>query len=346
MAPRIELTINGRKVSAEADASILQTALANGIYIPHLCHHKDLTPSGVCRLCLVEVNGTWTTISCKTPVAAGMSVRTETPAIQSVRKVTVELLLADHQTDCLACGADTDCGLQRVAHHVGVDATRLARLRKRAAPLPLDESNPFFTFDPNRCVLCGICVRTCEQIERVSAIDYAFRGPATKIAGFGDKGRIDSACESCGECLVRCPVGALTAKDALPPTQETKTVCTFCGCGCGLYLGTRDGKLVRARGDETSPANRGRLCVKGRFGYRFVNHPDRLKAPLVRKDGVLVETTWDEALDLVAGKFSERRGDAFGAISSAKCTNEENYLFQKFTRAVMGTNNLDHCARL
>ncbi len=346
MASRVELTINGRKVTAAAKTTVLEAALANGIYIPHLCHHKDLVPSGVCRLCLVEVNGKWTAISCKTPVEQGFVVRTETPEIQAVRKVAVELLIADHQTNCLACGASTDCGLQRVARHVGVDQDRLRRLKRRAQPLPLDESNPFFTFDPNRCVLCGICVRTCEEIERVSAIDYTFRGPATKIAGFGDKARIESACESCGECIVRCPVGALTPKDALPPTHETRTVCTFCGCGCGMYLGARDGKLVRSRGDEASAASRGRLCVKGRFGYHFVNHPDRLKAPLVRKNGALVETTWDEALDLVAEKFGAHKGDAFAVIASAKCTTEENYLLQKFTRAVMGTNNIDHCARL
>lgn len=326
--------------------TILEAALENDIYIPHLCHHRDLEPVGACRLCMVDVEGSKAVISCKAPAEDGMVVRTETPEINRMRQVTVELLIADHTANCLSCGQDTECALQRVAHHVGVDKTSLARLKPRDERLPLDTSNPFFDFDPNRCVLCGICVRTCDELQNVQAIDFVERGVGAKIAGFGSKTRIESNCESCGECVVRCPVGALTEKNGEKPTHHVKTVCSFCGCGCGLYLGVRDKRVVHVTADESSPASGGRLCVKGRYGFRFVNHPDRLKKPLVRRDGAFVEVEWDEALDLVASTFAQHKGDEFAAIASAKCTNEENYLLQKFTRTVMRTNNLDHCARL
>ena len=204
--------------------------------------------------------------------------------------------------------------------------------------------------------MCGICVRTCDELQNIEAIDYAYRGMGTKIAGFGDKSRLESTCESCGECIIRCPVGALTEKNAERPTHWVRSICSYCGCGCGLLLGVRDKRIVSVRGDINSPANEGRLCVKGRFGFRFVNHPDRLmkplsnpdrlKKPLVKRNGKFVEIEWDEALDLIAEKLRECEGDQFAAIASAKCTNEENYLLQKFTRGVMRTNNLDHCARL
>jgi formate dehydrogenase major subunit len=295
----------------------------------------------------VEIQGKWkkTVIACKTPATDGMVVRTETPEINSIRQVTVELLVADHDVDCLGCAQNTRCALQRVVDHVGLKKDRLQRMKPRPEKLPIDDSNPFFDFDPNRCVLCGICVRTCDELQNIQAIDFAYRGLETKIAGFGNKPRIESNCESCGECIIRCPVGALTEKDALKPTHQVKTVCTFCGCGCGLQLGVRDDQIVSAKGDLGSAANKGRLCVKGRFGYRFVNRPERLTKPLVRRNGELVETGWDEALDLVAEKFAQSRGH-FATIASAKCTNEENYVAQKLTRAVMGTNNIDHCARL
>ena len=333
---------------ADKGMTILDAALRKGIYIPHLCHHRELEPVGACRLCQVEIAGKWTktVISCKTEAKDGMVVRTETPEINKMRQITLELLVADHDTDCLACAQNTKCALQRVADHVGINKKRLQRLKPRGEKFPIDDSNPFFNFNPNRCVLCGICVRTCDELQNVQAIDYAYRGLGTKIAGFGDKLRIESNCESCGECIVRCPVGALTEKDYQRPTHQVKTVCSFCGCGCGLILGARDNQLVSARGDVSSKANKGRLCVKGRFGYKFVNHPDRLTSPLIKRNGEFVKVEWDEALDLVADTFSKSKGEKFAAITSAKATNEDNYVLQKFTRAVMGTNNIDHCARL
>jgi len=330
--------------------TVLEAALENGIYIPHLCYDPDLKPVGVCRLCMVEITGRGMTISCKTPVEEGMVIKTESPEIAMVRRIAVELLIVNHHADCLSCAKNTQCKLQEIANYIGITEERLQRLRRPTRVLPLDASNPFFYRDPNKCVLCGICVRACDEINGVSAIDYGFRGYATTIVTFGNKPLIQSRCESCGECVAHCPVGALVPKEAQRPAREVRTTCPYCGCGCGLYLGVRGVAVVNVRGDRSSPVNRGRLCVKGRFGYSFVNHPERLTSPLIKREGRFVEATWDETLGLVAGRLKEVRdrygGDAIGVLTSAKCTNEENYVLQKFARAVLGTHNVDHCARL
>jgi formate dehydrogenase alpha subunit len=341
----ITITIDGLKITANKGMTVLQAALDNGIYVPHLCHHKDLDPVGICRVCMVDIDGKMV-ISCKTKAREGMVVKTESPEVDKVRRVAVELLIANHPMNCLSCVKDTDCQLQRIANYVGIDEKRMELFRRTTRTLPIDTSNPFFDRDLNKCVLCGICIRTCEEIQGVSAIDYALRGLSTTVATLGNKPLAESNCESCGECLVRCPVGALTPKNYERPAREVKSVCTYCGVGCGLYLGMRGDRIVGIRGDADSPVNKGSLCVKGRFGYHFVNHPDRLTTPLIKKDGAFVEATWDEALGLVASKLDQYKGDQFAAISSAKCTNEDNYVLQKFTRVVMGTNSIDHCARL
>ena len=342
---KVSLTIDDRPFEAEAGMTVLEAALAAGIYVPHLCYHPDLDPVGVCRLCMVDIGGRMA-VGCKTPVAEGMVVRTETPEIDSIRRVSVELLIASHPEDCLSCGQNDQCELQRVASYVGVDRERLARMRRPTETAAVDSSNPFFDYDRDKCVLCGICVRTCDQLQGVCAIDFTDRGYKASIGTFAGKPIAESRCESCGECVVRCPVGALSPKKARPPSREVKTICPYCGVGCGFHLGIRGGQVVSARGDRDNVVNRGRLCVKGRYGHGFVNHPARLTSPLVRKDGKLVESTWDEALGLVVENFSRNKGPAFAMVSSAKCTNEENYLLQKFTRAVMVTNTIDHCARL
>lgn len=345
---RISLTIDGMEITAEKGATVLEAALSNGIYIPHLCYHPDLKPAGVCRLCMVEIDGRGLTTSCETCAEEGMVVRTDSPEIDRVRTIAAELLIVNHHADCLACVNNTQCKLQDVANYIGIDEERLERLRKPTKVLPVDSSNPFFIRDPNKCILCGICVRTCQDIQGVGAIDFAFRGFLTTISTFGDKPLLESTCESCGECVVRCPVGALTPKAFQQPSREVSTTCPYCGCGCGIYLGVRGSKIVSTRGDADNPVNKGSLCAKGRFGHDFVNHPERLTCPLIKKNGEFVEASWDEALDVIAAGFSKHKGkgDKFAAFSSAKCTNEENYLIQKFTRAVMGTNNIDHCARL
>ncbi len=346
MSELITLTIDGRTVQAAPGTSILRAALNSGIYIPHLCDHKDLTSVGICRVCLVEIEGRRPTVSCMTPVEEGMVVRTSTPDLDQTRRVNLELLIANHDYNCESCAKNSHCQLQKVTRFIGVDEKRLKTLRKAPLDQPLDTSNPFFQRDMNKCVLCGICVRTCEEIQGDACIDFAYRGINTKISVLGDRPILESTCVSCGECVARCPVGALVPKQAEEPAYEVETVCPYCGCGCGIVVGARGGRVVSSRAVEDSPPNQGSLCVKGRFGLGYVNSPERLTVPLVRKDGELVESTWEEALSLVADKFSGYRGDQFAAISSAKCTSEDNYVVQKFARAVMGTNNIDHCARL
>jgi len=210
----------------------------------------------------------------------------------------------------------------------------------------MDTSNPFFDIDHTKCIMCGICVRTCDELQNINAIDYAQRGVASLISTLGNKPIAESRCESCGECVVRCPVAALSMKDTLQPMREVKTICTYCGVGCGIMLGVRGDTIVSVNGDKDNPVNKGSLCVKGRFGYNFINHPERLTTPLIKKNGKLEEASWDEALEKISEKFSTSKGDKFAALASARITNEDNYLIQKFTRAVMGTNNIDHCARL
>jgi formate dehydrogenase major subunit len=346
MSKEIKLTIDGQAVVAQADQSILEAALANNIYIPHLCHHPDLKPVGACRLCGIEVDGGPMTMSCMTPVREGIDVKTDSQVISQSRKIAMELLIADHHMDCLACAAANDCDLLTISAYLGIQPDRLERLRPSDKGLPIDESNPFFLFDPNKCVVCGICVRTCDEIVGLHALEYINRGFKTVIGTFGNRPFTESICESCGECVVRCPVGALASKKPKIAAREVQTTCVYCGIGCGVYLGVSGDRIVRVRADRDCPTNEGSLCVKGRYGFNFVNHPDRLTKPLVKKNGEFVQTEWDEALDLIATKFADRKGDQFAALTSAKCTNEENYLIQKFTRAVMGTNNVDHCARL
>ena len=346
MTKECKLTIDGQEIVAAEGMSVLDAALSNDIYIPHLCHHPDLKPSGACRLCGVEIDGGGMTMSCMTPVQEGIDVKTDSPVIYSARKIAMELLIADHHMDCLACSAANDCGLLDISAYLGIQPDRLERLRPSDKGLPIDTSNPFFQFDPNKCIVCGICVRTCDEIVGLGALGFINRGFKTVIGTFGDKPFVDSICESCGECVVRCPVGALAPKKPKFSAREVQTTCVYCGVGCGIYLGVTGDKVVRVRADRERPTNEGSLCVKGRYGFNFINHPDRLTSPLIKKNGEFVEATWDEALELVASKFSESKGDKFAALASAKCTNEDNYLIQKFTRAVMGTNTVDHCARL
>lgn len=346
MVNTIKFSIDGQEVTAQEGKSILDAALENDIFIPHLCHHPDLKPVGACRLCGVEIDGGPMQMSCMAPAEEGINVITNSPQIQQARTIAMELLIADHHMDCLACAASSDCALLDISAYLGIQPERLERLRPTDKSLAIDDSNPFFLFDPNKCVICGICVRTCEEIVGLGALGFINRGFKTVIGTFGNKPFTESICESCGECVTRCPVGALAPKRPAFPAHEVQTTCVYCGVGCGIYLGVKGNKLVSVRGDRHRPTNNGNLCVKGRYGFNFVNHPDRLTKPLIKKNGEFVEADWDEALELVASKFADSKGDKFAALASAKCTNEENYLIQKFTRAVMETNTVDHCARL
>jgi formate dehydrogenase major subunit len=346
VSDKITLTIDGLQITTTPGKSVLEAALDNGIYIPNLCYHPDLRPVGVCRLCVVEIEGRRTSVACKTPAEEGMVVQTETEPVRKLRKTAAKLLIANHHNDCNSCKKNTSCGLQRIADYVGITTEDLEQMRKPEESLEWDRSNPFFDRDLDKCIVCGICVRTCEEILGVNAINFVNRGFQTTIGTFGDRPLKESRCVSCGECVVRCPVGALVPKHMEKPAREVSTICTYCGCGCGMFLGVRGDRVVSARGDRDNPANKGNLCVKGRFGYDFVNSEERLKTPLIKKDGEFQKASWDDALDLVAKKLGEHKGDETVVLSSAKVTNEENYVVQKLTRAVVGTNNIDHCARL
>jgi predicted molibdopterin-dependent oxidoreductase YjgC len=207
----------------------------------------------------------------------------------------------------------------------------------------IEREHPFIERDPNKCIACGLCSRICEEVMGIGAIVHSYRTGTPK--GFSAP-LLDTPCISCGQCVSACPVGALVSKEFLPPEREIRTICPYCGVGCGVVLGVRGNRIVRVKGDFENEVNRGNLCVKGRYGLDFVNHPDRLKKPLIKKNGKFEEVTWEEALDFIAQRLQAYKGDQFAFLASARCTNEENYVFQKFTRVVMGTNNVDHCARL
>jgi predicted molibdopterin-dependent oxidoreductase YjgC len=347
VAEKVSFVLDGRLIETAAGKSVLQAALDAGVYIPHLCYSPILEAYGGCRLCLVEIEGVRDpAAACTTPVRDGMVVRSETDRIRALRRMTASLLISEHVGDCLTCRANQRCELQKVASHVGVAELGVTRAEKECL---LDSSNPFFVRDLGKCILCGLCVRVCHDVRGVGAIEILNRGLKSIVAPFEGQSIAESTCESCGACVDICPVGALWAwNETLPPTEEVKTVCPYCGCGCILMLGTRGGRIVGVRGDQ-STFNLGQLCVKGRFGLEFVHSPDRLTTPLVRENGELREATWDEAYGVIAERLGSAK-DAFGPDSivfwsSAKATNEANYLFQKMARAAIGTNNIDNCAR-
>jgi len=347
MSKKINLTIDGVAVKAEQGKTILEVALDNKIYIPNICNHADLKPAGVCRLCLVDIgNPRGPVTACNTIISEGMTVKTDTPEIKASRKTIIKLLLNYHEGRCVECRKGDKCNLFQMATYLGITEDDLTSFIQSPKHLPIDDSNPFFDYDPNKCILCGICVRTCDELEEIHAIDYAYRGYQTTVAPFNKEPWIDSHCESCGECVTRCPTGALTYKKSQAPAREILSTCPYCGCGCNIYYGARGDTVVSARGNKQAAANQGSLCVKGRFGYEFVNSSDRLTKPLIKQDGKFKEATWDEALNLIAEKLKKYPGDQFALFASAKTTNEDNYIAQKFTRVVMKTNNIDHCARL
>jgi predicted molibdopterin-dependent oxidoreductase YjgC len=344
----VTLTIDGVTVKVPQGTTVLEAAKQAGLYIPTLCWDADLKPYGACRLCIVEIEGMrGLPTSCTTTVSEGMVVHTETEAVSRSRRITMELIMANHSGDCLTCTKNQNCELQKVARYLGVEQEHFDRMRKRQTTVDIDDSNPGYIRDMNKCILCGICVRTCHEITGIDAIDIAYRGNDATISTFGDKPILLSRCETCGECVSRCPTGALTFKNSRQVTREVLTTCPYCAVGCQMHLGIRGEEVVSVRADKEGPSNEGHLCVKGRFGVAdFVHHPSRLKTPLIRKNDKLVEASWEEALDFVAEKLKAFKPEDVGVVSSARSTNEANYIMQKFGRAVLHTNNVDHCARL
>ncbi|MEW6447142.1 MAG: formate dehydrogenase subunit alpha [Bacillota bacterium] len=334
----LSFLIDDKRVSARNGMTVLEAALGNNIYIPHLCHHPDLSPAGVCRLCYVELEGKGPVLSCRTPVKEGMVIKTRTSEVDEIRRGLVELLIANHHDDCRNCRKKGRCELQRVMAYLRIDRRKLARLRfAQTSPEP-DTSNPFFDLDPAKCVLCERCVRICGELLHINAIAIAGRGYRSKVTTSGGKPLVESSCESCGECVERCPVGGLVYKEYQRPENYIKTVCPYCSTGCGVKLGIRESKIVSAHGDL--------LCAKGRFGWRFIYSPDRLKSPLVKTEEGFTEISWDDAVRSVAARLSQYKGDQIAFVVSAKLTNEDAYLIQKFARTVLGTNNVDNTARL
>ncbi len=342
------LTINGKNISVPADTTVLDAARKNDIHIPTLCDDPRLEPHGGCRLCLVQVKGLPRLVSsCTTPVAEGMEVETSNELIERQRRTIVELLLSDHPNDCMVCARAGDCTLQELAYFYNLRSNRFYGERRQYAK---KDMNPFIERDMEKCILCGKCVRVCDEIQGLGAIDISGRGFTAKVTPPFEK---DLDCEFCGQCVSICPTGALIGRQSLgkgrqTDVKEVETICSYCGCGCNLTLHVSRNEVVRVT-SRPDTINEGWLCVKGRYGQTFITSPDRLKTPLIKKDGAFVEASWDEAYDLIAEKLSaikQKHGpDAIGGLSSARCTNEENYLFQKFIRAGIGTNNVDHCAR-
>lgn len=344
----ITVTIDGKKIEVQKGATVLEAARKAGIYVPTLCDDEDLKPYGACCMCVVEIEGMrGLPTSCTTPATDGMVVHTDSKLANESRRMTMQLIMANHPNECLTCLKNQDCDLQKVARYLGVEQADFEKMRKRTKVLPIDDSSPAFIRDMNKCILCGKCWRACHEITGTDAIDIAYRGDNATVAGFGDLPILLSRCETCGECVSRCPTGALTFKNSKMITREVKTTCPYCAVGCQTYLGIRGNEVVSVRADKEGPSNAGSLCVKGRFGVvDFINHKDRIKKPLIKRNGKFEEASWDEALDLVAQKLKTYKPYEVGIISSARSTNEANYLMQKFGRAVMGTNNVDHCARL
>ena len=353
MTENITLSVDGVEVTVPPGATVMDAARVAGIDIPHLCYDPELNlpPTSSCRLCVVEIEGARVpAAACSHPAGQGMAVRTNTERIVEMRKMVLELLLSDHPHDCLTCEKVGHCNLQKYAYELGVKSPYGATVESSPAA-----DGPAVMYDASKCILCGRCVEICQNVQLTGAIDYHGRGFDTRIALPPGQSRNESVCVECGNCIDVCPTGAMAAPGACRAGQmwdltQIATTCPYCGCGCTLVMNVRDNKVVEVVGDPALGPGKGLLCVKGRFGFDFVSHEARLTEPLIRKEGKLEPASWDEALDLVARRLGEIKAqhgpDAIGGLSSAKCTNEENYVFQKFIRAVIGTNNVDHCARL
>lgn len=342
----VTVTIDGVQVIVPRGTMILQAAEKAGIKIPTLCHNKRLNPFGACRLCVVQQKGRRGLMpACFNPVRNGMEILTNTPEVIKARKIQLQLILITHPLDCPVCDAGGQCQLQNLVYEYGVNSNPY---KSEKANLPPDHVSAFIERNTNRCILCGMCVRICDEVVGANELSFLNRGFKTKIGTDFDR---PLNCEFCGQCVSVCPVGALNDRTFLHKARvwdlkETNTTCAYCGVGCTLTVGTRDNRILRVRADEDLGVNQGNLCVKGRFGWEYVHSPERLTSPLIKKEGAFVKASWEEAIGLVVQRFKAIREEKGGAdlagLCSSRLSNEELYLFQKFMRGVLGTNHLDH----
>ena len=347
--------MNGRELEFKAGRTVYEVAKENGIYIPVLCHHEQVKPVGACRVCVVEVERARSlAASCAMPAEEGMVVYTDSPRVLTARKLIVELLMTQGHHNCITCESSGNCVLQDLAYSLGVAKPRFDETETVKM---IEDANEMIVRDMNKCVLCGLCVRACNEVQVNQAIDYTGRGPTAAVGAPFKQKYEESTCVFCGECLRVCPVGALYEKQGRflgrdKDLEKVRTTCAYCGVGCQMDINVKNNRIVKITTPrENAPApNAGSLCIKGRFGYDFVSSPDRLTEPVLRSDGELRHTSWDNAIGFVSEKLEKIKKefgpDAIAGFSSARCTNEENYIFQKFLRTVVGTNNVDHCARL
>ncbi len=342
------LTINGRSVRADAGDTVLIAARKAGIMIPTLCASRHLKPYGGCRLCLCHIDGQQgLAAACTTPVRDGMAVRSDSEVLNRHRRNLIELYLSEQPERELAASEP----LLRLARQFGLHEVRYREPEKRAGAV--DASNPYFAFDPSKCIACSRCVRVCDEVQGTVALALSGRGFGTRVIAGNDVGFAASNCVSCGACVKECPTDALSEKAVAElgrPGSATRTTCTYCGVGCQFDAGVRAGRIVQMLPVDASPVNDGHACMKGRFGWDYLHASDRLTTPLVRRGERWIEISWDEALAMMADHFSRIREsygpEALAAISSSRGTNEENYLIAKLVRCVFGTNNIDNCARV
>ncbi len=347
--------IDGRQVTIEPGESVLAAASRVGISIPTLCHDSRVSDSASCRLCVVKVDGRRLPVaSCAQQLEAGMEVTTHDADLDAWRSTVVSLVLSENpepEEECTRCIELGPCALHTLAGQVGASPDPFSGTVSGIRP---DDSNPFILRDYTRCISCYLCTRVCDEVEQAHAITSIGRGFQTRIATPFDGGLLDSPCTFCGQCIQVCPTGALMDRKMLGKarageTTSVRSICPFCGTGCGVNLQVAEGKVIGVTPDWSSPASGGALCVKGQIGTDFIHSPDRLTTPLVRRNGELVEATWEEAYNVIVAKYrqilEESGPQAFVFWSSARSTNEGNYLMQKMARAVIGTNNIDNCAR-